>query len=197
MKKINTNLATECLKIYNENPAYQSYRDQDSVLKKIFEKYPKNNNLEDILLKVVVLNDFYSTNIMNVYKVAKHILELKIDDKLQNYDLSVVSLIANVDFREKGKKCFYSFATKYCSMHHPDYYPIIDKHVKNVLKQYKNEKYHDFKIKDFADYEKYNKIINAFNKFYDLNLSIRDLDHFLWVYDKEKDGLLIEYLSKI
>ena len=82
-------------------------------------------------------------------------------------------------------------------MHHPDYYPIIDKHVKNVLKKYKNEKYYDFKIKDFTDYEKYNKIINAFNEFYDLNLSIRDLDHFLWVYDKEKDGLLLEYLSKI
>ena len=192
MKSFKTNLAEKCLEIYNTHSRYQSYRDQDVVLKKLFDEYPKNNNIYEVLLKVVALNDFYSTNIMNIYAVAKHILNLEIDDKLEEHEQSIVPLIANVDFGEKGKKCFYSFATKYCSMHHPNYYPIVDKHVKNALKSFKNERYYDFKVKELSYYDKYNKIIDAFNKFYNLNLPLRDLDHVLWIYDKEKYGLLLE-----
>lgn len=81
-------------------------------------------------------------------------------------------------------------------MHYPDMFPIIDSHVKNVLKAYRAEGYYKFKNKDLTDYDSYCKIINAFNEYYKLNLPLRELDHVLWIFDKEKDGKLADFLHK-
>ena len=37
----------------------------------------KNTDMSDILIKVATLNDFYSTHILNIFKVAEHIQKLK------------------------------------------------------------------------------------------------------------------------
>ncbi len=51
-----------------------NYRLQEIALDKLFtELAPKNDKLEDILLKAAALNDFYSTNIFSIYPVALHI----------------------------------------------------------------------------------------------------------------------------
>jgi hypothetical protein len=42
----------------------ENYTLQESSLRKLFTKtYPLNNDLDDVLIKVCSLNDFYSTNI--------------------------------------------------------------------------------------------------------------------------------------
>ena len=52
----------------------ENYRLQEDALDKLFlDLCTKNIEISDILLKVVALNDFYSTNIFSVYPVAKHI----------------------------------------------------------------------------------------------------------------------------
>ena len=66
------------LEKWNFSEDLENYRLQESSLDKLFfELCPQNNKIEDILLKVAALNDFYSTNIFSVYPVAKHILSLK------------------------------------------------------------------------------------------------------------------------
>ena len=58
----------------------ENYVSQESSLRKLFTvTYPENNELDDVLIKVCSLNDFYSTNIFSPFIVAKHIIDLKID----------------------------------------------------------------------------------------------------------------------
>jgi len=73
---------------------------EDALDKLFFTLCPENTEISDILLKVAVLNDFYSTNIFSVYPVAKHILSLDIDVRLKAGDVTVVADI------QKGKRIF-------------------------------------------------------------------------------------------
>lgn len=58
-----------------------NYPPQEEALNKLFhELCPNNTKIEDILLKTAALNDFYSTKLLSTYDVAKHILELNIDN---------------------------------------------------------------------------------------------------------------------
>lgn len=111
----------------------ENYHLQEDALDKLFfQLCPENLEMLDILLKVVALNDFYSTNIFSVYPVAKHILSLDIDSRLKAGDVSLVSDIQKVTINGVEKN-FYSFATKYCSHHRPLDYPIYDSYVEKVL----------------------------------------------------------------
>lgn len=105
----------------------ENYVSQESSLRKLFtETYPENNKLDDVLIKVCSLNDFYGTNIFSPFIVAKHIVSLKIDDRLRNNDLELVNDIAKIKVTGKKEINFYSFAAKYCSHHKPKVYPIYD-----------------------------------------------------------------------
>ncbi len=69
---------------------------QESSLSKLFTQTYPLNNMDDVLIKVCALNDFYSTNIFSPLTIAKHIVELKIDQRLKNEDLELVNDIAKV-----------------------------------------------------------------------------------------------------
>src|SRR4051812_5412380 len=52
------------------------YFGADTAVRLVFEQWPQNLQYEEILVKVIVLNRLYSTNIYDVYTVAKRIWEL-------------------------------------------------------------------------------------------------------------------------
>ena len=63
------------------------YTEQKEVLFLLFhETYPANTKLSEVLIKCSSLNDFYGTNIYNVYTLAKHIVNLNIDARLADGD---------------------------------------------------------------------------------------------------------------
>ena len=67
----------------------ENYHLQEDALNKLFRQLcPQNISVEDVLLKCATLNDFYSTNIFSTYSIAKHILDLKIDERLQKGDVT-------------------------------------------------------------------------------------------------------------
>lgn len=159
---------------------------ENSLNKLFFETYPNNNDINDILVKVSTLNDFYSTNIFSVFSVAKRILELNIDERLKNKDETLVNDIANVNINGVEKH-FYSFATKYCSHHNPIDYPIYDSYVSKVL-IYFNRKDHfsDFKKDDLKIYKKFKEVLVAFKKYYNIDeYNLKDIDRYLWQLGKE------------
>ena len=118
----------------------ENYTLQESSLNKLFSKtYPLNNDLNDVLIKVCALNDFYSTNIFSPFTVAKHIVALKIDDNLAKNDLEIVNKIGNVKMNGNRRINFYSFATKYCSHHKQTVYPIYDSYVEKMLMFFKKK----------------------------------------------------------
>lgn len=100
--------------------------------------------------------------------MAKHILSLDVDERLRGGDPNLVNEIARVKISEKSKN-FYSFATKYCSHHRPNDYPIYDYYVERVLVRFKkNDNFYQFTNVDLRDYVKFKEIILVFQKFYNL-----------------------------
>ena len=95
------------------------YYPADQAITKLFQTFPTNIHLEDILLKISVLNDLYSTNILGTFAMAKHIQKLGIDNALKVGEPFVVNRIAvghGIRSSKTNKELnFYSFATKYCN----------------------------------------------------------------------------------
>jgi len=165
----------------------ENYRLQESSLDKLFfELCPENKQIEDILLKVAALNDFYSTNIFSVYPVAMHILSLNIDNLLKNGDVSVVTKIQGVTISNTEKQ-FYSFASKYCSHHNPKDFPIYDSYVDRVLRYFRNvDAFAKFQNEDLKNYSEFKSILIDFCKYYDLkSYSLKQIDQYLWLLGKE------------
>ena len=168
------------------------YYPADQAIIKLFSTFPHNRKLEDILLKISVLNDLYSTNILGTFKMAKHIRQLDIDSVLSNGDPAVVHRIATghgiVSKRNNKEINFYSFATKYCNWHNRDHYAIYDQFVEKVLWAYKRrDHFSSFKRTDLKDFGKFIHIIQEFVDFYGLTRhNLKEIDKFLWIYGKEK-----------
>ncbi|MFA5232525.1 MAG: hypothetical protein WC410_02570 [Candidatus Paceibacterota bacterium] len=166
----------------------ENYVLQENALNLLFkETYPKNIKLENILIKVCCLNQFYSTNIYSPFIVAKHILKLNIDNNLATGDLDVVNKIAKIEMSKGKTRNFYSFASKYCSHHWPERYPIYDSFVDKMLMHFqKQDKFYKFKKEDLHDYKKFSNILQQFKEFYKIyNYSIKDIDRYLWQAGKE------------
>lgn len=161
----------------------EDYSLQEAALDKLFFTLaPGNTHIEDILLKASTLNDFYSTNIYSIFPVAKHILSLDIDARLQLGDPSLVDEIKAVDGRNH-----YSFATKYCSHHNPQEYPIYDYYVDKILRYFRDaDGFCSFRTDDLRQYDKFKQIILAFRAYYGLEqYSLKEIDQYLWQLGKD------------
>lgn len=167
------------------------YKPADDAITKLFKAFPENKELEDIILKISVINDMYSTNILGTFRMAEHILRLDIDEDLKEGVPSLVHTIAtghNIRTKRNNTEInFYSFATKYCSWHNPDEYAIYDSFVERVLMAYKRkERFSKFKKSDLKVYKEFLRIVTDFKTHYNLtNLNLKDIDKFLWIYGKE------------
>lgn len=167
----------------------ENYSLQESALEKLFLRtYPKNTNIDDVLIKVSALNDFYSTNIFSPFQVAKHIVRLDIDDRLKEGDITLVNELAKVQMENGTVKNFYSFASKYCSHHNPLEFPIYDSYVDKVLRYYRGEdSFCEFKNDELRKYTKFKDILLQFKAFYNLDsYTLKDIDKYLWLLGKEK-----------
>ena len=177
----------EVKKYLDKWDSLENYVLQESSLDKLFFKtYPSNTDINDILIKASVLNDFYSTNIFSIFPVAKHILELNIDERLKCGDETLVNDIAKVIISGKNKY-LYSFATKYCSHHFPTVFPIYDSYVEKILLYFKyKDNFAQFKKNDLKDYKIFKDILIKFKKYYNIdNFNLKDIDRYLWQLGKE------------
>jgi len=180
-----TNEINSCLKKWNK---LENYVLQDSSLKKLFTRtYPSNTDIDDVLIKVCSLNDFYSTNIFSPITVAKHIISLDIDNRLIVEDISIVNKIAKIKMPGGKQRNFYSFASKYCSHHKPSAYPIYDSFVEKMLLHFKAvDKFSSFTKEQLKNYKKYKGIILKFRDYYGLtDYNLREIDRYLWIKGKE------------
>ncbi len=177
----------EVKKYLNLWDALENYVLQENSLDKLFiSVMPHNTDIRDILIKASTLNDFYSTNIFSIFPVAKHILNLDIDERLSVGDTSLINDIANVEISGKHK-FFYSFATKYCSHHNPIDFPIYDSYVENVLMYFSNKDgFLKIKRADLKDYDFFKQSLISFATYYNINsYNLKDLDRYLWQLGKE------------
>jgi hypothetical protein len=166
------------------------YAEQEKALSLLFQTtFPKNTELREVLIKCSVLNDFYGTNIYGVFPVARHIVRLGIDERLARGDVTVVGDIATGHgiLAKSGKEIsFFSFATKYCSHHRPNAYPIYDGYVDAVLRYFRNEDgFAAFRNDDLRKYERFKRVICEFQEYYSLEqFTVKELDEYLWQLGK-------------
>ena len=168
----------------NRDILLPDYALQEKVLADIFTKYPNNTTLAEVILKVKLLNAFYSTRILDITTVASHIMSIpNIDARIKCGDVTVVDDVARV---KHNGKCWnhFSFATKYCSFHQPQKFPIFDSFIAECFSQLSKNNYFQKKFPK-------NTIRNCysdFKKFYDefmtnqpaLPKDYKEVDRYLW-----------------
>jgi hypothetical protein len=164
----------------------------ENALRTLINRFPENKSIDEIRLKVCSIDSLYSTNIYDTLKIAKHIQSLNVDDALINGDINIVSKIATGHGiaslkSEVGKEInFYSFATKYCSWHNSDAFPIFDSYVEKILIAYRELGFCNFKNVELKQYHRFKETIMGFREYYDLSeLSLKEIDKFLWLYAKD------------
>lgn len=165
---------------------------EEEAIRALLKLFPDNKDYKGVLLKCIVINSLYSTQIRAITNAAKHIVDLHIDAGLERGDTKVVDQIARLTIKTKGgeekKRINYSFATKYCSFHQPSLYPIYDSIVDKVLKAYqKRDKYSSQSLTDLRDYPRFKEVLEEFVNYYGLRgVGFRELDCFLHDYGKEQ-----------
>jgi len=175
---------------WNSNDEY--VQSDESLSKMFTQTYPFNDNIHDVLIKVCSLNAIYSTNILSNslrFTVAKHIVDLHIDQRLADKakDKKLVNQIAKVKVNGYKTINFYSFATKYCSHHFPEYYPMYDSYVEKILWHFNQvDKFYEFKKVDLKCYRTYHAVVMKFIKSYGLeDFTLKQIDIYLWQAGKE------------
>ena len=164
----------------------------DQAIINLFEAFPENIKLEDIILKISVLNDLYSTNIFGTFIMAEHIQYLNIDIQLKRGDPTLVNRIASghgiVSSRTNRELNFYSFATKYCNWHKRNQYAIYDSYVEKILMAYKRrDNFSQFKKSELKVFPEFKRVVLEFIDYYSLTAyDLKEIDKFLWMYGKEK-----------
>lgn len=175
----------------------EAFQDEDNTglparaLERLFRLYPANTDKAEVLLKVAALNALYSTNIFDMVGLARHITERNIDDLLAAGDPGAVARISPAPLgKDKVLRSVLSFATKYCSFHNPEAYPILDTYVEQVLLAYRTrDAFAEFRAEDLRDFPKFKRIIGAFRSHYGLTaLPLRAVDRYLWVLGRALVG---------
>jgi hypothetical protein len=165
------------------------YGGPENAIKLLLQKFPDNRTLESILLKSIVINVLYATQILAIIPVAEHILSLDIDGRLSQGLPEVVDEIATVRIKEKVRTN-YSFATKYCSFHNSPNYPIYDLLVDKLLNAYqRQDRFASSSLGNLKNYLHFEQILKDFREFYGLtDVGAKQLDSFLWLYGREVFG---------
>lgn len=178
----------ELLRYLGEWDKLVDYVDQENGLAMIFrgdETFAANTDMRHVIVKCAVLNDFYATNIFKIASVARKIVSIPgFDARLAAGDRSLVEEIAVVDNRRN-----YSFATKYCSHHKPELFPIYDRYVADVLHEMRRREPGNFRFRSkdaLKDYMTFCEAIDDFSKAYGLEAySYKEIDRYLWQLGKE------------
>lgn len=156
------------------------YKRPEEALVKLFQKtYPKNNDIDNVLIKMYALNNAYSAGVLSNHfvSIAKHIVEIKIDSGLRNGQLEVVERIRNT------KRNYYSFATKYCSFHNPEAFPMFDLRIVRALTFFRRQScFETFTQDELRDYKRFHSVVSSFRSHYRLeSFSFREIDKYLWL----------------
>jgi hypothetical protein len=162
----------------------------EEALQELFRQYPNNADIPPVLLKVTALNTLYSTQIPlynsripTIFDVAAHIVDLGIDSDLLAGSPELVNRIAKTAASGKAGRYYYSFATKYCSWHDPNSYPIFDSRVLAYLGHLrKSGCLRDFHQNDLWDYPQFKKIVIQFRDENDLrDFNFKQIDKFMYL----------------
>ena len=169
-----------------------NYGKEEKALDYLFKELPSNAAYNDVLIKVIMLNNLYSTQ-LNIHKsgdtisvkdMARRIVDIDNEKTILSFKpKDAVERIGGNEYY-KGFKKAYSFASKYLSFTHrntgkgEDVVPITDSYSRRTIKllKYENEK---------IDLDCYQIYYDAISKLKDeYNVGFKEIDAFLWIMGK-------------
>jgi hypothetical protein len=157
----------------------------EEALRDLFDHFPLNTNSSHVLLKAIALNRLYSAGILAVEAMASHISRIgdETDTELANGSPTIVDKIAKVTFHGRDFT-FFSFATKYCNWHKPDFYPIYDSRVDRYIWSLQlHSRFSDLNNRSEIrkDNTRFLDVMTKFKSFYGLgSFTFKEIDKFLW-----------------
>lgn len=146
---------------------------------------------DDLMIKCATLNDFYSTNIFKIYHVVRHYLTVRdLEKRISSGDLSLVEDLRKVSVPGQNDNTkywdYYSFATKFCSHHNPEAFPIYDKYAVRMLCAFGRHAKLGFTLNKMDNYQEYDSAIKKFRQHYGLlKYTLKEIDRYLWLLGKE------------
>lgn len=150
-----------------------NWKKSDEVITGYFASHPGNVVLDEVVIKVCLLNQLYNTNVLAPIMMARHIVSIEgLDRQLTNGGIDCVDRIAEFDGRRH-----ISFASKYAHFHNKAAFPLYDKYVLKALAVITAT---GLSVSRYADFF---KIADAFRQLSSLNeIGWDNIDHYLWLY---------------
>src|SRR5579871_2875352 len=125
----------------------------ESTLALVRATFPLNVDPRQVLIKIIVLNRLYSARVRDKdhEDLAGHIVKQNLDQSMKDGEPDAVRLI----WESPCSRRYYSFATKFCSWHYPDAFPIFDRNIVEALWAYRmRDGFATFTKNDLDDYGK-------------------------------------------
>jgi len=153
-----------------------SWKLANEVISSYFQDHPDNTKEQSVVIKVVLINTLYFTNIREPLQIARHILELRgLDAQLEAGEVEAVERIA------KDDHYYISFASKYVHFHNKTAFPIFDSFAVAAMAQLQEQGL------SFPSYTKFFETIKAFRQQAGLaSVSWEDFDKYLWLYGQKR-----------
>ena len=155
---------------------------KSTILNLFYSTRMSEKALISIAQRIYNINHNYTTE-NNVGLVDYLLFEEKDEDKY----LQLVNLIAyKKEENDMAGNC-YSFASKYCSWHHQNRFPIFDSLAKGLICRLMNVESEGTGFTTFSinDYSEYYKLYREFMKDFNINSkSFKEVDKYLWKYAK-------------
>jgi hypothetical protein len=116
----------------------QENEPEEKVLGQLLNLFGANTQFAEVRLKVAGLNELYSAGVKrkHIETIARHLATTSnFDTLLQHGSPDAAQQIIDC----KGADRYFSFASKYCSWHNPNAYPIYSSEVDACLMWYRQQ----------------------------------------------------------
>jgi hypothetical protein len=158
------------------------WQQKNRILMALKEQFPNRLDPDGTLLKVVVLNQFYNTNVMAVDRMTTWILEIMGTEAQEVSAVEIVEKIAALPMAPKQKvpRNHYSFASKFAHFFiDMERFPIYDAYAVKMVAYHLGSQglIEDAKY----PYKAFVENLNSLKRIAGLVCSTRELDHYLWL----------------
>ncbi len=157
----------------------ESWQQANRTISYYFDQCPSNSDELTVIIKVVLVNSLYNTQIHAPLLMANHILSVKgLDLQLRAGNIDTVDKIANCVAIGRN---LISFASKYAHFSNMAAFPMYDKYVRISMARFlKIDRY------EVDSYKGFFGGIDLVRKMARLtNVSWADLDKYLWLYGQK------------
>jgi hypothetical protein len=160
------------LRLYEENTTWQQL---DAALAGVAQKFP-GFDMQSCLIKVGLLDRFFSTNVYSVPKMAKHISKI-LTRRPAPAGIALVEEISQFAHARGRIRRQVSFAAKFCHLFVDPDIPLYDSRAVSALAQLAKKQ----SVPMATPYSTFHSTFFSVRNGLTFDISVRELDHFLWI----------------